>query len=117
MQGEWLLFVSMFYFFQNDSDIMGNMMLGPKFDLVARGTLRLQDVDDCVRTFDLQLEEAPEGSTSELPLFGHYCCRLAALPHCLVQSVVTGYLSLQVCVKQVTDIVRICKLCLICGNY
>lgn len=79
----------------HDSDIMGNMVLGPKFDLVARGSLTLQDVDDCVRTFDLQMEEAPEGSTYELPLFGHYCCRLAALPHCLVQSVVTGYLNLQ----------------------
>ena len=75
---------------------MGNMVLGPKFDLVARGALTLQDVDDCVRTFDLQMEEVPEGSTCELPLFGHYCCRLAALPHCLVQSVVTGYLNLQV---------------------
>lgn len=30
---------------------------GPKFELVATGSLTLQDVDDVVRTFDLKLEE------------------------------------------------------------
>ncbi|XP_060589437.1 rhotekin-like isoform X3 [Ruditapes philippinarum] len=78
----------------HDSDIMGNMVLGPKFELVATGTLTLQDVDDVVRTFDLKLEEQPDGTPYDLPLFGHYCCRLAALPHCLVQPVVSGYLNL-----------------------
>ncbi|XP_045190470.2 rhotekin-2-like isoform X2 [Mercenaria mercenaria] len=68
--------------------------VGPKFELVATGTLNLQDVDDVVRTFDLKLEEQPDGLHCELSLFGHYCCGLAALPHCLVQPVVTGYLNL-----------------------
>ncbi|XP_067656772.1 rhotekin-2-like isoform X2 [Haliotis asinina] len=79
----------------NDSDIIGNMVLGPKFELVARGALKLSDVDDSIRTFDLQLETNAEGSVHELPLFGHYCCRLAALPNCLVDPTVTGFLNLQ----------------------
>ncbi|XP_052772225.1 rhotekin-like isoform X2 [Mya arenaria] len=78
----------------HDSDIMGNMVLGPKFEMVASGVLSLQDVDDVVRTFDLKLEVPNDSVGCELPLFGHYCCRLAALPHCLVQPVVSGYLNL-----------------------
>ena len=37
-----------------------------------------------------------ESGACDLPLFGHYCCRLAALPHCLVQTGVSGYLNLHV---------------------
>ncbi|XP_071091094.1 rhotekin-2-like isoform X1 [Haliotis cracherodii] len=79
----------------NDADIIGNMVLGPKFELVAKGALKLSDVDDSIRTFDLQLETNAEGSVHELPLFGHYCCRLAALPNCLADPTVTGFLNLQ----------------------
>ncbi|XP_055875360.1 rhotekin-like isoform X2 [Biomphalaria glabrata] len=79
----------------NDADVIGNMVLGPKFELVAKGSLHLSDVDNSVRTYDLQLETNAEGQVHELPLFGHYCCRLAALPHCLVQPTVTGFLNLQ----------------------
>ncbi|CAG5134765.1 unnamed protein product, partial [Candidula unifasciata] len=79
----------------NDSEVIGNMVLGPKFELVARGSLNLADVDKSVRTFDLQLETTADGQVHELPLFGHYCCRLAALPNCLVRATVTGYLNLQ----------------------
>ncbi|BFY97484.1 hypothetical protein BsWGS_00524 [Bradybaena similaris] len=79
----------------NDSEVIGNMVLGPKFELVARGSLSLSDVDKSVRTFDLQLETTADGQVHELPLFGHYCCRLAALPNCLVRATVTGFLNLQ----------------------
>ena len=33
------------------------MFRGPRFELVAKGTLQLQDVDDSVRTFDFELEK------------------------------------------------------------
>ncbi|KAK6185646.1 hypothetical protein SNE40_007833 [Patella caerulea] len=79
----------------NDADIIGNMVLGPKFEMVAKGSLSLTDVDDSVRTFDLTLETTSDGTIHELPLFGHYCCRLAALPLCLVEPTVTGFLNLQ----------------------
>ncbi|XP_041370423.1 rhotekin-2-like isoform X4 [Gigantopelta aegis] len=79
----------------NDADIIGNMVLGPKFDLVARGSLQLSDVDESVRTFDVELEKNADGVVHELPLFGHYCCRLAAVPQCLVETAVTGYLNIQ----------------------
>ncbi|KAL5022591.1 hypothetical protein ScPMuIL_001746 [Solemya velum] len=79
----------------DDADIIGSKILGPRFELVASGSLQLQDVDDSVRTFDLKLEATQESAGSELPLFGHYCCRLAALPHCLTDPAVTGFLDLQ----------------------
>lgn len=79
----------------NDSDIIGNMVLGPRFELVATGTMELTDVGEFVNTFDLHMETVPDGTHCELPLFGHYCCRLAAVPHCLVQPAVTGYLNVQ----------------------
>ena len=37
-----------------------------------------------------------EGKVHELPLFGNYCCRLAAVPDCLVKPVVSGFLNIQV---------------------
>ncbi|XP_060064533.1 rhotekin-like isoform X1 [Ylistrum balloti] len=81
----------------NDADIIGNMVLGPRFELVAEGTMELKDVDDSVRTFDLQLVSTNQAAESgcEIPLFGHYCCRLAAQPDCLVSPEVTGYLNIQ----------------------
>ena len=33
-----------------------SLFRGPKFELVARGSLTLSDVDTSVRTFDLQME-------------------------------------------------------------
>ncbi|PVD30250.1 hypothetical protein C0Q70_09513 [Pomacea canaliculata] len=65
---------------------------GPRFELVAKGTLQLQDVDDSINHFEDCLSE---GALPELPLFGHYCCRLAAVPDCLVKPVVSGFLSVQ----------------------
>ena len=70
---------------------------GPRFDLVAKGTLGLTDVDSCVQTFDFCLQKGNGDSGGlDLPLFGNYCCRLAAVPHCLFTPAVTGYLNLQV---------------------
>lgn len=80
----------------SDADILGNMVLGPKFELVTKGSLTLNDADDTVRTYDLTMEPTADGSAYELPFFGHYCCRLAALPHCLTQAAMTGYLNLLV---------------------
>ncbi|XP_076472015.1 rhotekin-like isoform X2 [Babylonia areolata] len=79
----------------NDADVIGSMVLGPRFELVAKGILHLQDVHDSVRTFDFELEKNSEGKVHELPLFGNYCCRVAAVPGCLVNPAVSGYLNLQ----------------------
>ncbi|KAL8623386.1 hypothetical protein ACOMHN_060256 [Nucella lapillus] len=79
----------------NDADVIGSMVLGPRFELVAKGTLHLQDVDDSVRIFDFQLQRNSEGKEHELPLFGNYCCRVAAVPDCLTRPVVSGYLNVQ----------------------
>ncbi|XP_036365083.1 rhotekin-2 isoform X2 [Octopus sinensis] len=80
----------------SDADIIGNMVLGPKFDLVTTSTLSLSDADDTVRTYDLTMEPTADGNIYELPFFGHYCCRLAVLPHCLTRPAMTGHLNLLV---------------------
>ncbi|GAB1603960.1 rhotekin [Argonauta hians] len=80
----------------SDADIIGNMVLGPKFDLVTTSTLSLSDADDTVRTYDLTMEPTADGNIYELPFFGHYCCRLAVLPHCLTRPAMSGHLNLLV---------------------
>ncbi|XP_063435413.1 rhotekin-like isoform X3 [Mytilus trossulus] len=80
----------------HDTDIIGNMVLGPRFDMVAQGTMTLLGVNDSVGTFDLVVEPVSDSNSScELPLFGHYCCRIVAQPLSLINPVHTGYLNLQ----------------------
>jgi hypothetical protein len=55
---------------------------GPKFDLVATATLSLDHVNDTIKSHDLILENL-ENPCHQLPLFDHFCCRLAAQPDCL----------------------------------
>lgn len=78
----------------NDSDIIGNMVLGPRFELMASGTMELKDVSDSIGNFDLQLTSGADLATCELPLFGVYCLRLASQPECLVEPIVSGNLKL-----------------------
>lgn len=59
-----------------------NDTIGPKFDLVATVTLALDEVHDSVKSHDLVLENL-ENPCHQLPLFDHFCCRLAAEPECL----------------------------------
>lgn len=76
---------------------------GPKFDLIATAHLSLADTSDLPHTHDLCL--TPNNATSnissngfsantKLPLFGHFCCRLAIQPDCYDSSYVAGDLCL-----------------------
>ncbi|XP_067131505.1 rhotekin-2-like isoform X2 [Centruroides vittatus] len=67
--------------------------IGPKFDLVAHATLRLSDSSDDIHTHDLILENA-ENPHHQLPLFGHFCCRLAVQPDCATEECASGHLGL-----------------------
>ncbi|KAF4518346.1 hypothetical protein B566_EDAN007073 [Ephemera danica] len=68
--------------------------LGPQFQLVASAQLSLAEVHDGVRTHDLQVHTL-ENRSQELPLFGHFCCRLAAQPDCVQRESVAGEVSLR----------------------
>lgn len=70
---------------------------GPRFELMASGTLELTDIGDSIGNYDLQLTSGADVTTCELPLFGVFCLRLACQPECLVEPVATGYLNLLVC--------------------
>ncbi|CAF4830634.1 unnamed protein product [Rotaria socialis] len=92
--------------------------LGPKFDLVASAKLHIDNVTNNVSTYDLSLDNAgrlgltdnlilgllgslayiifyflafPENSTNQLPLYGHFCCRLAAQPDCYTNEKISGF--------------------------
>ncbi|CAH1783170.1 unnamed protein product, partial [Owenia fusiformis] len=79
---------------KDDGDCFGNMLIGPKFELIAQGTMRLSDAKEDTGTFDLAIEDIDE-TGHELPLFGAYCCKIAAQPACIVEDQISGYLHLQ----------------------
>ncbi|XP_071449463.1 rhotekin-like isoform X2 [Hetaerina americana] len=67
--------------------------IGPNFELMASAHLSLAEVHDSIHTHDLNLEIIGN-RTHQLPLFGHFCCRLAAQPDCISREVFSGPLQL-----------------------
>ncbi|KZC06001.1 PREDICTED: rhotekin-like isoform X2 [Dufourea novaeangliae] len=63
---------------------------GPQFHLAAYAKLTLNDTDRNTRTHDLSLIKF-ETKTYALPLFGHFCCRLAVQPNNVDKKVCTGF--------------------------
>ncbi|XP_034233900.1 rhotekin-like isoform X1 [Thrips palmi] len=70
-------------------DELNTGRIGPNFELMASAHLSLDDVGDSVHTHDLQLENV-EPRSHQLPLFGHFCCRLAAQPDCVSREAYSG---------------------------
>ncbi|XP_027137775.1 rhotekin [Larimichthys crocea] len=66
--------------------------LGPKYNLLAHTTLRIEHVQGSFKTHDLLLE-ATEDSPFWLPLYGNMCCRLVAQPLCMIEPVISGQLK------------------------
>lgn len=56
--------------------------------------MRLNDASDAIRTHDLVLENL-ENRQAQLPLFGHFCCRLAVQPECAMQEKISGFLKVK----------------------
>ncbi|XP_072027194.1 rhotekin-like isoform X4 [Amphiura filiformis] len=78
----------------NDENQSNKSPKGPKFSLVARTRLRLEDVNAQIKTHDMELEK-DDSTPHQLPLFGNFCCRLAAQPHCMNHEVASGFLDVQ----------------------
>ncbi|KAM9338710.1 rhotekin-like [Symphorus nematophorus] len=68
--------------------------LGPKYNLLAQTTLRIEHIQESFKTHDLSLE-ATEDSPFWLPLYGNMCCRLVAQPLCMIQPVIRGQLKVK----------------------
>ncbi|XP_028272944.1 rhotekin-like [Parambassis ranga] len=68
--------------------------LGPKYNLLAHTTLRIEHVLDGFKTHDLTLATT-EDSPFWLPLYGNVCCRLVAQPLCMTQPVISGQLKVK----------------------
>ncbi|XP_076308248.1 rhotekin-2-like isoform X1 [Tachypleus tridentatus] len=81
-------------------DELNSIDIGPKFELVAHGTLCVDDTDDEVKTHDLMLETL-ESSQHQLPFFGQFCCRLAIQPDFISEERLSGFLGV---VSQVGNI-------------
>ncbi|XP_050049012.2 rhotekin-2-like isoform X1 [Dermacentor andersoni] len=71
---------------------LNSFEIGPKFELEAHATLRLSDADDKAHTYDLTMESL-ENPQLQLPLFGHFCCKLAVVPDCTHEEQLSGYLG------------------------
>ncbi|XP_074472932.1 rhotekin-like [Sebastes fasciatus] len=68
--------------------------LGPKYNLLAHTTLRIEHVQDGFKTHDLSLA-ATEDNPFWLPLYGNVCCRLVAQPLCMIQLSISGQLKVK----------------------
>ncbi|KAM6984920.1 rhotekin-like [Aplochiton taeniatus] len=83
---------------------------GPKYQLLAFTTLKLEHVQDGFRTHDLPVLTT-EDSSFWLPLYGKLCCRLVAQPLCMTQQVVSGPLKVKLgeesdCWKDIYGVLR-----------
>ena len=79
--------------FDDDGSLSGGSH-SPEFALVARTTLRLDDVDEYGRAFDLEIL-AGDSTPDKLPLFGQISCRLAARPSLKVKTTMEGELRIK----------------------
>ncbi|XP_030599152.1 rhotekin-like isoform X2 [Archocentrus centrarchus] len=70
------------------------LTLGPKYNLLAHTTLRIEHVREGFKTHDLSLS-ATEDSPFWLPLYGSMCCRLVAQPLCMIQPVISGQIKVK----------------------
>ncbi|XP_008274377.1 rhotekin-like [Stegastes partitus] len=68
--------------------------LGAKYNLLAHTTLRIEHVQEGFKTHDLSLS-ATEDSPFWLPLYGNMCCRLAAQPQCMTETVISGQIRIK----------------------
>lgn len=70
---------------------------GPNFELIATANLCLSEASDLPHTHDLTLTKNSGlngNQNSKLPLFGHFCCRLAVQSDAMENSSCTGELLL-----------------------
>ncbi|XP_031630250.1 probable polyketide synthase 15 [Contarinia nasturtii] len=82
-------------------DELNNAKIGPKFELIATATLTLSEASDLPHTHDLTLTTNYPANNmnnnqfnNKLPLFGHFCCRLAVQPDFIKNSYCAGNLEL-----------------------
>ena len=68
---------------------------GPKFDLLATGTLRLEQAGGEVMSHELYMEQGENSAERLPPLFGQFCARLAVQPYCREEAVLVGGLAVR----------------------
>lgn len=80
----------------NLKDELNNTKIGPKFELIATAHLTLAEASETAHTHDLCLNpnNATVNISNKLPLFGHFCCRLAVQPDFYEQSIISGDLCI-----------------------
>lgn len=78
-----------------------NVHSGPKFELIATASLKLIDASDLPHTHDLTLcnvltnnSQNQSAQNTRLPLFGHFCCRLAVQPDFITTNYYSNELQL-----------------------
>ncbi|KAI4504888.1 hypothetical protein M0802_000438 [Mischocyttarus mexicanus] len=72
---------------------INHIQLGPRFELAASAKLTIEETDNGVRTHDLVINHV-ENKNCMLPLFGHFCCRLAVEPECINSDIHAGIIDI-----------------------
>lgn len=101
----YVFFISFFcVFYSRDIHVIYFDFRGPKFELIATANLTLAEASDLPHTHDLQLVSHHLSNqmnninnnqmNTRLPLFGHFCCRLAVSPDFMKTSYCAGELDL-----------------------
>lgn len=67
--------------------------VGPKFEMVGEVTLNLDDCNTDIQTHEMYIHDS--GSPTCPSFFGHLCCRVAALPYCCEDEVISGLVGIQ----------------------
>ncbi|XP_050484711.1 rhotekin-like isoform X1 [Bombus huntii] len=62
----------------------------PQFELLAYAKMTLNDTNENIRSHDLILNNFGSKANA-LPLFGHFCCRLAVQPYYIDKEVCAGF--------------------------
>ncbi|KAG6800779.1 rhotekin-2 [Apis mellifera caucasica] len=62
----------------------------PQFELMAYAKMTLDDSNKNIRSHDLTLNNFGN-KIQILPLFGHFCCRLAIQPYCMNKEICAGF--------------------------
>lgn len=76
-----------------------DIVIGPKFECIAKATLTLEDVNGAISCYDLITDTDSTNRSyvsCGLALFGNFCCRLSLEPRCLTEVSKSGWLTIQI---------------------
>ena len=79
--------------FENNATTKTYKKLGPKFEMVGTVSLTLEDCHPDIQTHEMYIDDS--NSPTCPSFFGQLCCRVAALPYCCEDEVISGIIGIK----------------------